>query len=303
MREDKPSETALLILRSTILISRDPQLSMLVPPAMAEAARRFMEEIEPAWLAALRWRTAAWGPVRGLAFFLERFVIPGIALHYVVRKRFLEDAARQALAAGARQLVVLGAGLDTLTLRLHREYPQVLFVESDHPATQAVKRRALTRWGELDPNLALVTLDLARTRPREVLAALPQYREDADTFFLAEGLTMYLQPEEMDALLAFAREHAGPGSRFAFTFMEPQADGKVNFPEASPLVRRWLERVGEPFTWGIRCQDLPAWLAARGFEMLDLAGADELRQRYLAPAGLAGRKLAVGEYVCVARRS
>lgn len=303
MREDRPSETALLILRSAVLLARDPRLCVLVPPATAEACRRFLEEVDPAWLAALRWRAAAWSPVRAAAFFLERFVIPGISLHYAVRKRFLEDAARQALAQGAGQVVVLGAGLDTLALRLHREYPLALFVESDHPATQAVKRRALARWGELDPNLVLVTLDLARTRPQEVLAALPQYREDADTFFLAEGLTMYLQPEEMDALFAFAREHAGPGSRFAFTFLEPQADGRVNFPEASLFVRRWLERVGEPFTWGIRRQDLPAWLAARGFEMMDLAGADELRQRYLAPAGLAGRKLAVGEYVCVARRA
>jgi methyltransferase (TIGR00027 family) len=305
VKEGKPSETALLILRSTVLLARDPWLSVLVPPAMAEVCRRFLAEVDPAWLAALRWRAAAWGPVRAAAFFLERFVIPGISLHYAVRKRFLEDAARQALAQGAGQVVVLGAGLDTLALRLHREYPLALFVESDHPATQAVKRRALERWGELDPvdpNLVLVTLDLARTRPQEVLAALPQYHEDADTFFLAEGLTMYLQPEEMDALFAFAREHAGPGSRFAFTFMEPQADGKVNFPEASPLVRRWLERVGEPFTWGLRRQDLPAWLAARGFEMMDLAGADELRQRYLAPAGLADRKLAAGEHVCVARR-
>jgi methyltransferase (TIGR00027 family) len=303
VREDRPSETALLILRSTILLARDPQLTVLVPPATAEACRRFLEEIEPAWLAALHWRAAAWSPVRGLAFFLERFVIPGISVHYAVRKRFLEEAARQAIAAGARQLVVLGAGLDTLALRLHREFPEVLFVECDHPATQAVKRRALARWGELDPNLVLVTLDLARSRPQEVLAALPQYREDADTFFLAEGLTMYLQPGEMDALFAFARDYAGPGSRFAFTFMEPQADGKVNFPEASPFVRRWLERVGEPFTWGIHRQDLPAWLAARGFEMMDLAGAGELRQRYLAPAGLAGRKLAVGEYVALARRA
>jgi methyltransferase (TIGR00027 family) len=306
VRADRPSETALLILRSTLLLARDPQLSVLVPPAAAEACRRFLEEVDPAWLAALRWRAASWSPVRAAAFFLERFVIPGISLHYAVRKRFLEEAVRQALAAGASQLVVLGAGLDTLALRLHREYPQVLFVECDHPATQAVKRRALARWGELDPvdsNLVLVTLDLARTRPQEVLAALTQYREKADTFFLAEGLTMYLQPGEMDSLFAFARDHAGPGSRFAFTFMEPQADGKINFPEASPFVRRWLERVGEPFTWGIRRQDLPAWLAARGFEMMDLVGAGELRQRYLAPAGLADRRLAVGEHVAVARRT
>ncbi|HEX4965244.1 MAG TPA: SAM-dependent methyltransferase [Thermoanaerobaculia bacterium] len=302
MKEGRPSATALLILRSTILVARDPALSVLAPPAAVEAARRLLEEIDPGWLAELRWQAASWSVVRSAAFFLERFVIPGISLHYAVRKRFIEDAARQALAAGARQVVVLGAGFDTLALRLHREFPEVLFVESDHPATQAVKRRALARWGELDANLKLVTLDLARSRPEEVLAAVPEYREEADTFLIAEGLTMYLQPVDLDALFAFLREHAGPGSRFVFTFMEPQAEGRIDFPSASPFVRPWLARVGEPFTWGIRRAELPAFLAARGFELADLAGAEELRQRYLAPAGLGRHGLAVGELVALARR-
>ncbi len=304
MKEGRPSTTALLILRSTILLARDPRASALAPPEAVEAARRFLEEIDPAWLAHLRWRAAGSSLVRSAAFFLERFVIPGISLHYAVRKRYIEDAARQALADGARharQLLVLGAGFDSLALRLHRELPDVLCVETDHPATQAAKRRALARWGELGGNLKLVTLDLARSAPREVLAALPEYREEADTFLIAEGLTMYLQAGEMDALFAFLREHAGAGSRFAFTFLEPQADGRINFPGASPFVRPWLEKVGEPFTWGIGRRHLPAYLAERGFELLDLAGAAELRQRYLSPLGLAGRELAVGEYVCLAR--
>ena len=301
MKEGRPSTTALLILRSTILLARDPEASALVPPEAVEAARRFLEEIDPAGLAPLRWRAAGSRLVRSAAFFLERFVIPGISLHYAVRKRYIEGAARQALAGGARQLLVLGAGFDSLALRLHREFPQVLCVETDHPATQAAKRRALARWGELGSNLKLVTLDLAKAQPRDVLAALPEYREEADTFLIAEGLTMYLQAGEMDALFAFLREHAGAGSRFVFTFMEPQADGEINFPGASPFVRPWLRQMGEPFTWGIRRQHLPAYLAERGFELLDLAGAAELRQRYLAPLGLAGRELATGEYVCLAR--
>jgi hypothetical protein len=67
-------------------------------------------------------------------------------------------------------------------------------------------------------------------------------------------------------------------------------------------VRPWLRRVGEPFTWGVRRADLPGYLAARGFLLRELAGADLLRDRYLAPAGLAGRRLAVGEWLAVAAR-
>jgi methyltransferase (TIGR00027 family) len=300
MRSHRPSQTAILIARSTYLLSRDPQLSRLVPLGAGEACRRFLEV---AGMSPVQLRLADRAWFRSLALFSERFAIPGVSLHYAARKRWLEEAARRALADGIAQVVVLGAGLDTLALRLHRELPDVLFVETDHPATQEVKRRALARWGELDANLQLAPLDLAQARPEEVLAALPEYRPEADTLFIAEGLTMYLQPQEMDALCAFVRQHAGPGSRFAFTFMEPQADGKVNFPSATPLVRPWLALVGEPFTWGVRRQDLPRYVEERGFALAELAGAEELRQRYLVPAGLADRRLAVGEYLALARRA
>lgn len=300
MRAHRPSQTALLIARSTYLLSRDPRLSRLLPPGAGEACRRFLEAagLSPAQL---RLADREW--FRAFSLFSERFAIPGVSLHYAARKRWLEEATRQALAAGIAQVVVLGAGLDTLALRLHREFPRVLFVETDHPATQEVKRRALALWGELDANLKLAALDLAHARPDEVLAALPEYRPEADAMFIAEGLTMYLQPEEMDAIFAFLRRHAGPGSRFAFTFLEPQADGRLNFPAATPLVRLWLALVGEPFTWGLRRQDLPRYFEERGFALAELAGADELRQRYLAPAGLADRRLAVGEYLALARRA
>ena len=76
----------------------------------------------------------------------------------------------------------------------------------------------------------------------------------------------------------------------------------MNFPFATPLVRPWLALVGEPFTWGIRRADLPRYLEVRGFTLVELAGADELHERYLAPAGLADRRPAVGEYLAWARR-
>jgi methyltransferase (TIGR00027 family) len=301
VKAERPSETALLIARAMVFLARDPAASVLVPPEAAEEYRWFLETASPlaARLAAFAGRTA---PLRALAYFSETFVIPGIMLHYAARKLFLEEAARAALAAGAAQVVVLGAGLDTLALRLHRERPDAVFYECDHPATQRLKRRAYEAHRRIGANLRLVELDLARTSLAEALLAAPGYRPDAATFLLAEGLTMYLQPAEMDGILAFLRAHTGDGSRFAFTFMEPQADGRIDFPGASPLVRPWLRRVGEPFNWGLRRAELPAWLAERGFSLCELAGAAELRQRYLAPAGLAGRRLAAGEWVALAAR-
>lgn len=301
MRDSRPSATALLIAQAMVFQSRVPELSGLIPPDAAAAWERFLEVADPARARLVR-RVAGQGWAQTLATLGERAVIPGVRLHYVVRKLYLEDAARRALREGITQMVVLGAGLDPLALRLHRELPDALFVECDHPATQRVKRRALE--GEATgPNLRLVELDLGRSGLADVLPRLPEWRRAADTLLIAEGLTMYLQAGEVDALFALLRENAGPGSRLAFTFMEPQRNGKVDFPSSTPLVRPWLRMVGEPFTWGIRREVLPAFLAARGFTLDEVVGADLLRQRHLAPAGLSGWRLAVGEYVAVARRA
>ncbi len=301
MRETRPSATALVIVQSMAFQGRDPALRGLIPSDAAALWDRFLAAADPArarlvrLLAGRRW-------ARALARLGERLVLPGVQLHYAARKAYLEAAVRQAIAEGVTQVLVLGAGLDPLALRLHAEFPEVLFVECDHPATQGVKRRVLA--GEAaGANLQLVELDLAKTRLEETVPALPGWRANAATVLVAEGLTMYLQAAEVDGLFAFLREHAGAGSRFAFTFMEPQRDGRIDFPGASPFLRTWLRQVGEPFTWGVRRAELPDLVAARGFSLLEMAGADLLHQRHLAPAGLAGRRLAVGEYVAVAQRA
>ena len=63
----------------------------------------------------------------------------------MLRKRWIESRVRAKIAAGASQVVVLGAGLDTLGVRLASERPDLRVVEIDHPATLAVKRSVVER--------------------------------------------------------------------------------------------------------------------------------------------------------------
>src|SRR5208282_5568085 len=58
------------------------------------------------------------------------------------RTRFAEDALAAAVASGLRQLVVLGAGLDTYAYR-NPHAGRLRIFEVDHPATQAWKRERL----------------------------------------------------------------------------------------------------------------------------------------------------------------
>jgi methyltransferase (TIGR00027 family) len=64
-----------------------------------------------------------------------------------VRTRFTEDALAAAIERGVRQIVVLGAGLDTYAYRNALDARLRIF-EVDHPDTQAWKRQLLARGGD-----------------------------------------------------------------------------------------------------------------------------------------------------------
>jgi len=74
----------------------------------------------------------------------ERPTSRRMRIFVAVRARFAEDALNRAVARGASQVVVLGAGLDTFAYRNSFANSLRIF-EVDHPATQAWKRDLLNR--------------------------------------------------------------------------------------------------------------------------------------------------------------
>ncbi len=266
-----------------------------MPPRAAEASG-WLLEARPFERMGVRFMERRW--FRALLHGLERAILPGLLLHYALRKRSLEQVARRSLDEGFARVVVLGAGFDTLALRLHEERPDVTFVEVDHPATQSVKREALARRGLPRDNLRLVPADLARDSLGGILGG-DGHGKPPDTLVIAEGLLMYLGPEEVEALFRSLREAACARLRVAFTFMEADESGRGRFKGARPLVDLWLRRRGEPFRWALRPAEARAFVDSFGFRLEDLVRAEDLRGRYLGDGAVA---LARGEAIAVSRR-
>ena len=156
--------------------------------------------------------------MRGL---VERFdgglgVLDGVGL----RKAFCEREVRAAIAGGASQVLVLGAGYDTLCWRLAPELPEVRFFEVDHPATAAAKTRAVDAMGR-PSNMAMIAADLGAQPLTEVLDAEGSWRADTRSVVIAEGLLYYLPAGAVLDLLHRVAECTASGSHVAFTFMEP----------------------------------------------------------------------------------
>ena len=258
MRADRPSSTATLIAMATVLLARDARFAQYVPPGAAVLCERCLTSAQ-------RWLTR----MPALARTLERATIPGLCLHFMLRKRWIEHAVRSALARGARRVVVIGAGYDTLALRLAQEFPAVRCTELDHPATQAVKRTALAA----PPNVRFVAADLART---PLLSALAGALGPEPSVFVIEGLLMYLTPADVAVLLAAVHRLQAAGGELVFTVMEPAADGSLRFHNATWLERALLALWKERFRSALARTELGAVLASHGFELREWADLTSL---------------------------
>ena len=253
MRADRPSSTATLIAMATAYVARDRRFAQYVPPGAAELCARCLT---PGKRLLARLRPLAWA--------FERATIPGLCLHFVLRKRWIEHAVRSALARGARYVVVIGAGYDTLAVRLAPEFPGVRFIEVDHPATQAAKRAALTA----PRNIRFVAVDLARA---PLAAALAGSLGPEPAVFVAEGLLMYLTAAQAAALFVAVHRLQAGGGDFVFTVMEPAPDGAIRFHNATPLERAILALWKEPFRSAVPRSELAALLARHGFALREWA--------------------------------
>jgi methyltransferase (TIGR00027 family) len=292
MKRNKSSNTALIVAAGLQLLQPVPALAAMLPTDAIRRGAALLRLTHPRLAGLLR---LSW--FRTLCRSLERATLPGITLHFALRKQRLRDHAQAAIADGCRQLVVLGAGLDTMCAELGAAHPALTCIEVDHPATQRIKRDAMDALGQGGHYLGA---DLAQQRLAAALASHAAFRSDVPTLFVLEGLLMYLPRDAVAALFAQMASCA-PASRVAFTWLEPQADGLPNFRQRSKLVDFWLALRGEPFLSGMLRSDLAAFLAAQGYALEAIGeSAAVLTPQALAALGSKGLPLA-GEYIAFAR--
>jgi methyltransferase (TIGR00027 family) len=297
MKDDTPSATANIVARNVVLVASTKSLSHLVPPASALLTGWLVQAYSTGGERFLRRARRGWFQL--LFRFYERITIPGLALHQALRKKHIEHLLHASLEEGFRQVVILGGGLDSLALRLHRKFPWVEFIELDHPATQQVKQEVIRSRRLAGENLRLLPLDFTRQTLEQCLAAYPGYARNGKTVFLCEGVLMYLEAKEVDDIFAFVRKQEGEALRFIFTFMEPDKSGKTNFRNSTRLVRLWLSWRKEPFKWGLPRDKMKSFLEARGFSLREITTPEKFRELYLQQHDLGGMILAEGENVCV----
>jgi methyltransferase (TIGR00027 family) len=213
------------------------------------------------------------------------------------RSRIAEDALAAAVKRGARQLVVLGAGLDTTAYRALPSQDLRIF-EVDHPSTQAWKRERLHQAGiALPASLTFVPIDFERGTLTEGLGAA-SFDPAQQTFFSWLGVVPYLTDDAIFSTLGFVAGLPG-GAEVVFDYVNPPdtmtEPGRRAMHEA--LVAR-VAGVGEQLRNHFDTVVLHGRLKALGFDELEDVGWPEIAARFFP-----GRRVSSGGSAHVLRAS
>ncbi len=133
----------------------------------------------------------------------------------VARARFVEDLVEDLLAKqDLDQLVLLGAGLDTVAQRRLDLAARIRIFEIDRPGTQEWKRHRLTRLGLQPPIMVAVDFETGSWWDELAAAGFDRSRPAVVS---SSGVAMYLTEEANIATLRTLANLA-PGSTVAMTF-------------------------------------------------------------------------------------
>jgi methyltransferase (TIGR00027 family) len=194
------------------------------------------------------------------------------------RTRFAEDALAAAVERGVRQLVVLGAGLDTYAYRgLLRNRLRIF--EVDHPVTQAWKRQRLAEASiPLPPALTFAPIDFEHQTLAEGLAAAG-FDSGQPSFFTWLGVVPYLTEEAIWSTLGFIASLPN-GAHVVFDYANPPAslspDGRSRHDRRAAHVTE----LGEPWVNYFETDQLYAKLTGLGFIEIEDLGPPQIAARY-----------------------
>ncbi len=209
----------------------------------------------------------------------------GMRLFIASRTRFAEDTLQAGVETrGVRQLVVLGAGLDTFAYR-HGIADRLRMFEVDHPATQAWKQRRLRQCAIATPaTLTFVPLDFERDALAEGLevAGLDAGQR---TFFMWLGVVPYLSRDAVMGTLDYVAGLAG-GAEVVFDYGNPTETLSADRRQLHEQLAARVAAAGEPFLSYFDTATLHADLAARGLtEIVDHAAPSLVARAAALPRG------------------
>ncbi|HEY6976061.1 MAG TPA: class I SAM-dependent methyltransferase, partial [Chitinophagaceae bacterium] len=166
----------------------------------------------------------------------------------IARTKYIDDLLEAAVKEGCQQLIILGAGFDTRSLRLDF-LKQVRIIEIDHPDTSNFKKKIYQNSiGTLPGNVSFLQADFNKQTLDEI-ADIANIDFSPSTTIIWEGVTNYLTKESVDSTFNFTKKFNSPFN-IIFTYIEKEVlFNPQNFKGTKQLFEN-LKKNEEQWTFG-----------------------------------------------------
>lgn len=192
---------------------------------------------------------------------------PPVRINVRLRTRYFDDRLRLQIDQGRRQVLILGAGLDTRPQRI--SVADVVYFEIDAPETQAFKTARLKENG-VDPNTTYIGADYVADGMIDLLRR-NVWDFSLPTHVIWEGNTMYLNETAVCHILAALMRHIKTCSASFDYFSEELINNETGDPQITSVVEKFAA-MGAPWTYGINnLADLAARCGARVIDRVTVA--------------------------------
>ena len=266
---DKPSTTADLTAAIRALHVR--QYS---PPVFDDSLAFTMAS--PFWKAVVRYRLLTRLVVYGVLGKLNP-IMPEV----YTRARWAEDNVESAVEQGIDQVVILGAGYDSLALRRGDLMARIQLWEIDQAATQREKFRRMDKHGlERHANAHYVEANLETDPLHEVLKS-GGVDLDRPAVFVWLGVTYYLTEEAIKTTLASISGHMAAGTVLCLDYMADEEHTPEDWRELRAGCAAFVAKRGEPWVSAYDPAGVPAFLQSCGFASVDNMQPDQIAPHYL----------------------
>jgi methyltransferase (TIGR00027 family) len=202
-------------------------------------------------------------PAAGRALTIQRFdPIP-------IRVAVIDAELLAAVKRGCRQVVMLGAGLDTRAWRFD-ELAGTTVYEVDHPATQELKRHRATMLPAPKARIVWTPVDFERDSLTARLASAG-HDASAPTVWIWEGVVMYLPDVAVTSTLNAVRSRSAAGTVLLLHYHEPSGTSLARTVRG--FVFSWI---GEPQVGLRRSAEMRGLVERAGFQVqADLGIAEQ----------------------------
>ena len=197
----------------------------------------------------------------------------------LARAAWWEQEQRRELTMGLKQVLLLGAGLESLPCRQTAEMERMSFYEVDTPVVLAEKEKRLREVGITTPrNVYRVGVDLAEDWEKTLLEMTP-FATEQRTLTALLGVVYYLPRAAMEALLKRLAAITPRGSSLLFDC--PMRDFGTG-EDAAGQQRALAKGAGEAMEQGYTLPELALMLERHGFLIYEDMGPREITERFYA---------------------